>query len=74
MATKALHIELVEDLSSESFIFALKRFISRRGKVKNLYSDNGRNCVGANREFQTLFQDEEFKRSVLESAAAERIS
>lgn len=73
MATKALHIELVEDLSTETFISALKRFMSRRGKVQNLYSDNGRNFVGADHELQKLFKSEEFKRNVLESATAERI-
>lgn len=73
MATKAVHIELVEDLSTESFIAALKRFISRRGRVKNFYSDNGRNFVGADRELQALLHNEEFKESVLESTAVERI-
>lgn len=50
MATKAVHIELVEDLTTESFLATLKRFIARRGKLRNLYSDNGRNFVGADRE------------------------
>ncbi|XP_029680837.1 uncharacterized protein LOC115246263 [Formica exsecta] len=73
MATKAVHIEVVEDLSTESFIAALKRFISRRGRVKNLYSDNGRNFVGADRELQALLHNEEFKESVLESTAVKRV-
>lgn len=31
LATKTIHIELVSDLTSESFLASLKRFISRRG-------------------------------------------
>lgn len=49
--TKALHLELVTSLSSEGYIMALKRFISRRGKPRQIYSDHGRNFVGAVKEF-----------------------
>ncbi|XP_033220998.1 uncharacterized protein LOC117175397 [Belonocnema kinseyi] len=38
-ATKAVHLELVGDLITESFIGCLKRFFSRRGKSQNIYSD-----------------------------------
>lgn len=54
MATKAIHIELVGSLSSESFIAALKRFVARRGTVECLYSDNGTNFVGAFRKLKNL--------------------
>lgn len=49
-STKALHLELVSDLSSQAFIQALRRFVSRRGKPAKLYSDNGSNFIGAQRE------------------------
>ncbi|XP_072400853.1 uncharacterized protein [Diabrotica undecimpunctata] len=45
--TKAVHIELVTDLSTNGFMLALKRFISRRGKPTCIYSDNGTNFLGA---------------------------
>lgn len=48
MATKAIHIELASDMSSAAFIGALKRLIARRGMITDMYSDNGRNMVGAN--------------------------
>lgn len=47
MATKALHLELATDLSSEAFLLALQRFIARRGRVTHLYSDRGTNFIGA---------------------------
>jgi len=46
-STKAVHIELVSDLSSRAFIAALQRFISRRGYPSHLYSDCGTNFQGA---------------------------
>ncbi|XP_054257068.1 uncharacterized protein LOC128982054, partial [Macrosteles quadrilineatus] len=46
-ATKAVHLEVVSDLSSEAYIAALTRFISRRGSVKEIHSDCGTNFVGA---------------------------
>lgn len=49
MVTKAIHIELVGDLSAAAFISAFKRFTSRRGAVKHMYSDNGTNFVSANK-------------------------
>lgn len=36
-------------MTAEAFIAAFRRFTSRRGIVKNLYSDNGTNFVRANK-------------------------
>lgn len=47
MSTRAIHIEVVTDLTSEAFIAAFKRLIGRRGNVANLYCDNGTNFIGA---------------------------
>ncbi|GFX97063.1 integrase catalytic domain-containing protein [Trichonephila clavipes] len=44
---KTVHIELVSGLTSQAFIAALKRFMARRGKCAKLFSDNGKNFVGA---------------------------
>lgn len=49
LSTRAVHIEVVTDLSAEAFIAAFKRLIGRRGNVATLYSDNGTNFVGASK-------------------------
>uniref|UniRef100_A0A1B6KZV2 Integrase catalytic domain-containing protein n=1 Tax=Graphocephala atropunctata TaxID=36148 RepID=A0A1B6KZV2_9HEMI len=47
LVTKAVHIEVATDLSTDSFIAALTRFVSRRGFCSDIYSDCGTNFVGA---------------------------
>ena len=47
-----MHIEVVYLLELDSFICALQCFISRRGKPVALYSDNGTNFHGGNRELR----------------------
>ncbi|XP_045498174.1 uncharacterized protein LOC123696164 isoform X2 [Colias croceus] len=56
LAVKAVHIELVTDLSSESYLAALNRFIARRGKPTNIFSDNGTNFVGACNELSKFLK------------------
>ena len=36
MSTRACHLELVDDLSTNHFTMALKRFIARRGRPQNI--------------------------------------
>ena len=67
MSTRACHPKLVEDLSTDHFIMALKRFIAGRGRPQNIHSDNGTNFVGANNELQKcikLLDEERYKTSV----------
>lgn len=62
MATKAIHAELVSDLSAETYIAAFRRLIDIRGMIKNLYSDNGTCFIRADKDLQALteIQEEEF--------------
>lgn len=52
LVTKAIHLELVSDLSSDTFLAALKRFVGRRGLCVDIFSDCGTNFVGANRQLK----------------------
>lgn len=56
MAVKAVHLEPVTQLSTEAFLAAFERFISRRGFCRNVYSDCGTNFVGAGRYLHALSQ------------------
>lgn len=53
-ATKALHIVLAHDLSTDAFLNCLRIFTSRRGSYGHLYSENDTNCVGARYELREL--------------------
>lgn len=55
-AVKAVHIELVTDLTKEAYMAALNRFIARRGKPRSISSDNGTNFVGASNEIVKFLQ------------------
>ena len=56
LTTKAIHLELVTSLSSDAFLSTLRRFIARRGKPLNIFSDNGTNFTGANSEIQKFLK------------------
>ncbi|XP_041983251.1 uncharacterized protein LOC121736229 [Aricia agestis] len=53
---RAVHLELVSDLTKEAFLAAFSRFISRRGKPQRVYSDNGSTFVGAFNELSRFIQ------------------
>ena len=47
LTTRGVHLELATDMTTDTFILALRRFIARCGHVKILSSDNGSNFIGA---------------------------
>ena len=60
LATKAVHLECVMDLTTEAFLGCLNRFVSRRGLPNSMHSDNATNFTKAAKvlakEFQLLVQ------------------
>ncbi|XP_067634925.1 uncharacterized protein [Eurosta solidaginis] len=56
MVSKAVHLEFVSDLSTNAFLMAFIRFTSRYGHCLHLWSDNGTNFVGAERELSRMLQ------------------
>lgn len=54
LATKAVHLEAVSDLTTDAFLAALQRFVSRRGLPTLIRSDCGTNYVGARNQLIEL--------------------
>lgn len=52
LASRSVHLEMASSLSTDSCINAIRRFICRRGQVKEMRSDNGTNYVGSERELR----------------------
>lgn len=52
LTTRAIHLEVAHSLETDSCINAFRRFISRRGQVSVMRSDNGTNLVGAEKEMR----------------------
>ena len=50
--SRAVHVEVCDDLSTDSFINCLRTFIAIRGKVRTIFCDRGTNLVGAFNELK----------------------
>lgn len=75
--TKAIHLELVSGLTTEAFLAALKRFVSRRGLCQEIYSDNGTNFVGAYKEIQEvkrLLQSEKHQTAIINATSQDQVN
>ncbi|XP_062711022.1 uncharacterized protein LOC134289037 [Aedes albopictus] len=60
-ASKAVHLELVANLTTAKFLQAFRRFVARRGLCSDVYTDNGKNFVGAANELKRLVRSREHK-------------
>ncbi len=56
LCSRAIHLEMIDDMTTDSFINALRVFIAIRGNVRQLRCDQGSNIVGARREFGELMK------------------
>jgi hypothetical protein len=76
MVTKAMHLEAVEDLSTDTFLAAFQRFVCRRGLPKEVFSDNGTNFIGARsalRDLNLLFKKTATQNKIYEYCQAKQI-
>jgi transposase InsO family protein len=55
--TRAIHVEDVSSLSTDAFIQAFRRFSAVRGSPKEVWSDNGTNFTGAERELRASIKE-----------------
>ena len=53
-ASRAIHLEMLQDRSIESFIMALKRFSNRRGRPSIIHSDNAGEYVSGKNTIQEV--------------------
>jgi len=75
-ASKAIHLELIEDLSTVSFLHGLKRFICTRRRPRQILPDNANSFVGALNdllELRRLFLSSDHQRATLDFCLAEAI-
>lgn len=52
LVTKAVHIEVAENLTTDAFLDAFNRMTARRGNADSVWSDNAKNFVGAYKELR----------------------
>jgi len=57
LSTRAIHLEIAASLTTDSCIMAIRRFIARRGQLLEIYSDNGKNLRGAQKELKLAMKD-----------------
>jgi hypothetical protein len=69
-STRAVHLELTQGLSVQSFLMAIRRFASRRGLPSMLISENAKTFRSASKEIQALSRSQD----VLSRLANNRIT
>lgn len=70
MASRAVHIDVAASMSTDSFLMAWRRFVSRRGVPKEMLSDNGTNFRGADAEMAKSIK--ELDNDAIRAVAASR--
>lgn len=62
LASRAIHIETSNSMTTDSFINAYRRFVCRRGAVRELHSDRGSNFTGGKNELDAALEEmDDFK-------------
>ncbi|KAF0709228.1 Integrase catalytic domain-containing protein, partial [Aphis craccivora] len=66
-AVKAVHLEVVTELSTDAFLSAFDRFVARRGVPSDVFSDCGTNFIGADKQLQKLVNSPEGQITIAEA-------
>ena len=62
--TRAVHLEVITDLSTDTILLAFQRFASRKSLPQVMISDNGSTYLSAAEELQALFNSQDLKQSL----------
>ena len=62
LVTRAVHIEVLHSLTTDSLINAVRRISARRGAIRYIISDRGTNLVGAERELREALNEVDYDR------------
>ena len=57
LTTRAVHLELSIDITTDNFLMTLRQFIARRGEADIIWCDNGSNFVGVKKELKQALQN-----------------
>ncbi|XP_033127427.1 uncharacterized protein LOC117125136 [Anneissia japonica] len=57
LVSRAVHLEVADSLSTDSFINAYRRFVARRGEPSKMFSDNETNFVAGEKELRKALTD-----------------
>ena len=56
MVTRAIHLELIQDMSADEFILGFKRCVSQRGSPVEIVSDNASQFKAASKVLETVWR------------------
>ena len=73
LVTRAIHLELMSDMSTEQFLLGFRRFLSRHGKIKEIISDNASQFKLASNIIDKVWRQILTEKDVLSYAANESI-
>ena len=57
MSSRAVHLDIADNLSTDGFLQLLRRYASLRGWPKKIFSDNGTQLVSASKELQSIIKN-----------------
>jgi len=69
-SVKAVHLEVVTELSTEAFLAAFDRFVARRGLPSEIFSDCGTNFIGADKQLQLLINSPDGQCAISQARAS----